>query len=172
MARPTVIDADGHVFEPDGLWERYLPPALHDRRPRLVLDDRGTTRYLLDGHLVPPGTGVGAWVPEGIEAASVKRDGAMDPRLRLADMDTEGIDVAVLYGTASLGFWGITDRELAGGVLPRLQRLARRLLRDRPRPPEGHARAPARRPRRRARRSPPRRHRPRLRVADRPLLRR
>ena len=40
------------------------------------------------------------------------RDGAIDPRLRLADMDVEGIDVAVLYGTASLGFWGITDRDL------------------------------------------------------------
>ena len=116
MTRPTVIDADGHVFEPDELWERYLPPELHDRRPRLVRDERGTTRYQLDGHLVPPGTGVGAWVPEGIREASVKREGATNPQLRLADMDTEGIDVAVLYGTASLGFWGITDRDLAVGA--------------------------------------------------------
>ena len=114
MARPTVIDVDGHVFEPDDLWEHYLPPALHDRRPRLVRDERGTTRYQLEGHLIPPGTGVGAWVPEGIEEASVKRDGAVQPDLRLIDMDTEGIDVAVLYGTASLGFWGIADPELAG----------------------------------------------------------
>ena len=55
-----VIDVDGHVFEPDEIWEQYLPVELHDRRPRLVRDERGTTRYQLDGHLVPPGTGVGA----------------------------------------------------------------------------------------------------------------
>jgi predicted TIM-barrel fold metal-dependent hydrolase len=109
---PTVIDADGHVFEPDELWERHLPAAFHDRRPRIVRDDRGTTRYEIEGRPIPPGVGVGAWVPEGIVEASVHRDGAVDPRLRLADMDVEGIDVAILYGTASLGFWGITDRDL------------------------------------------------------------
>jgi hypothetical protein len=110
-----VIDVDGHVFEPDELWEQHLPPELHDRRPRLVRDDRGTTRYELEGHQIPPGTGVGAWVPEGIQEASVHRDGAIDPHLRLQDMDTEGIDVAILYGTASLGFWGIVEPELARG---------------------------------------------------------
>ncbi|HMC02530.1 MAG TPA: amidohydrolase family protein [Cellulomonadaceae bacterium] len=112
MNAPTVIDVDGHVFEPDELWERHLPSAFHDRRPRIVRDERGTTRYEIEGRQIPPGVGVGAWVPEGIVEASVHRDGAIDPRLRLADMDVEGIDVAVLYGTASLGFWGITDRDL------------------------------------------------------------
>ena len=116
MARPRVIDVDGHVFEPDDLWERYLPPAFHDRRPRLVRDGRGTTRYEIEGNLIPNGTGAGAWVPEGIREAAVHREGAVDPALRLADMDTEGIDVAVLYGTASLGFWGITDRDLSVGA--------------------------------------------------------
>ena len=108
-----VIDADGHVFEPDELWERHLPAAFHDRRPRIVHDDRGTTRYEIEGRQIPPGTGTGAWVPEGIVEASVHRDGAIDPYRRLADMDVEGIDIAVLYGTASLGFWGIADRDLA-----------------------------------------------------------
>ena len=113
MTGHTVIDVDGHVFEPDDLWERYLPPAFHDRRPRLVRDGRGTTRYEIEGNLIPNGTGAGAWVPEGIREAAVHREGAVDPALRLADMDTEGIDVAVLYGTASLGFWGIGDPELS-----------------------------------------------------------
>ena len=113
MSAPTVIDADGHVFEPDELWERHLPPAFHDRRPRIVRDERGTTRYEIEGRLVPPGTGVGAWVPEGIVEASVHRDGAFDPKLRLADMDVEGIDVAILYGTMSLALWAINERELS-----------------------------------------------------------
>ena len=68
-----VIDADGHVFEPDSLWERYLEARFRDRRPRLVRDERGTTRYLLDGLTIPPGTGRGAWAPEGIMEASLHR---------------------------------------------------------------------------------------------------
>ena len=66
--------------------------------------------------MIPPGTGQGAWVPEGIRESSVQRDGAVDPHARLADMDLEGIDVAVLYGVVSLGFYAIQDRELAVAV--------------------------------------------------------
>ena len=112
----TVIDVDGHTFEPDDLWERYLPRSLHDRRPRLVRDDRGTTRYQLEGRMIPPGTGRGAWVPEGMRESSVHREGAVDPLLRLDDMDTEGIDIAVLYGVVSLGFYAMDDRELCNAV--------------------------------------------------------
>jgi len=110
-----VVDIDGHVFEPDALWERYLDRRFHNRRPRLVLDDRGTTRYEVEGRPLPVGTGRGAWVPEGMREASVHREGAEDPRLRLEDMDLEGIDVAVLYGAISLSFSAsfADDRELA-----------------------------------------------------------
>jgi predicted TIM-barrel fold metal-dependent hydrolase len=112
MTGHAVIDVDGHVFEPDELWVRHLPRRLHEQRPRLVHDDRGTTRYLIEGKLIPPGTGVGAWAPEGIREASVHRDGAVDAKLRLEDMDTEGIDVAVLYGVIALALYNIEDREL------------------------------------------------------------
>jgi predicted TIM-barrel fold metal-dependent hydrolase len=74
-----------------------------------VRDDRGTTRYLLEGRMIPPGTGRGAWVPEGMRESSVHREGAVDPALRIADMDEEGIDIAVLYGVVSLGF-AMADR--------------------------------------------------------------
>ena len=132
-----VVDLDGHVFEPDWLWEEHLDPAFMDRRPRLVHDERGTTRYVLDGRVVPPGTGRGAWVPEGIQEASAQRDGATDPKARLVDMDDEGIDVAVLYGAASLGFYALADVDLVDRMLPRVQRLARGVLRRRARPAEG-----------------------------------
>ena len=111
-AKQTVIDVDGHTFEPDELWERYLPRSLHARRPRLVRDERGTTRYELEGRIIPSGTGRGAWVPEGMRESAVHREGAVDPKLRLEDMDLEGIDVAVLYGVVSLGFYAMDDREL------------------------------------------------------------
>ena len=105
MSRYPVIDADGHVFEPDSLWEKYLDSRYHERRPRLIRDERGTTRYELEGVRIPPGTGRGAWAPEGLMEASLHREGGVDPKARLVDMDTEGIDVAVLYGTFGLALW-------------------------------------------------------------------
>jgi predicted TIM-barrel fold metal-dependent hydrolase len=105
MPDHPVIDADGHVFEPDWIWERYLEPRFVDRRPRLIRDARGTTRYLLEGLTIPPGEGRGAWAPEGIMEASLHREGGVDPKLRLVDMDEEGIDVAILFGTFGLALW-------------------------------------------------------------------
>ena len=114
-ARPVedhqVIDLDGHVFEPDSLWDEHLHPAYKRRRPQLRIDDRGTTRYEIDGRLIPPGTGRGAWAPEGIMEATTHRDGGIDPKARLADMDAEGIESAVLYGAASLGFYALDDAD-------------------------------------------------------------
>jgi predicted TIM-barrel fold metal-dependent hydrolase len=111
-----VIDVDGHTFEPDELWEQYLPKRFHERRPRLIRDDRNTTRYKVEDRVIPPGTGRGAWVPEGMRESSVHREGAVDPKLRLEDMDIEGIDVAVLYGVVSLGFYAMEDRALTNAV--------------------------------------------------------
>ncbi|MCH6552278.1 MAG: amidohydrolase family protein, partial [Planctomycetes bacterium] len=82
-----------------------LEPGFVDRRPRLVTDERGTTRYQLEGQMIPPGTGRGAWAPEGIMEASLHREGGVDPKLRLVDMDEEGIDTAVLFGTFGLALW-------------------------------------------------------------------
>ena len=108
----VVIDVDGHVWEPDEAWEDHLEPVFLDRRPRIVRDERGTTRYALDGRLLPTGTGRGAWAPEGFREASLHRPGGVDPRARLADMDEDGIHVAVLYGTLALGLWSIRDLDL------------------------------------------------------------
>jgi predicted TIM-barrel fold metal-dependent hydrolase len=113
MSEYRVIDADGHVWEPESLWERHLDPRFRERRPRLVRDNRGTTRYMLEGRLIPPGEGLGAWAPEGIFEATTHRDGGFDPKLRLVDMDTEGIDVAVLYGSFGLALWQAQDPQLA-----------------------------------------------------------
>jgi uncharacterized protein len=108
----SVIDADGHVWEPETAWEDHLDAAYLDRRPRIVLDDRQTTRYLIEDRLMPSGTGRAAWAPEGFREASLHRPGGVDPAARLVDMDTDGIDVAVLYGTFALGLWSIRDLDL------------------------------------------------------------
>ncbi|MCB0996697.1 MAG: amidohydrolase [Acidimicrobiales bacterium] len=108
----TTIDVDGHVFEEDDIWERYLPARFHDRRPRMIVDERGTTRYVIEDNVIPQGTGRGAWVPEGMRESTTHREGGVDVAARLADMETEGIDIAVLYGAVSLGFYAMNDREL------------------------------------------------------------
>ena len=81
-AKRTVIDVDGHVFEPDEMWEKFLPAVYHADRPRLERDDRGTTRYRIEGRVTTPGTGVGAWVPEGMVEAAALREGAWDAAQR------------------------------------------------------------------------------------------
>jgi hypothetical protein len=110
------VDADGHVFEPEELWAEYLPVKFRDRRPRIIRDNRGTTRYLIEGRLSPVAEGRGAWVPEGFVEASCKRPGGTDPKARLADMDAEGVEVAVLYGTLGLGLWSVQDREFSAAL--------------------------------------------------------
>lgn len=108
----SVVDADGHVWEPEEAWEHHLDPAFLDRRPRIVLDERQTSRYLVEDRLMPVGTGRAAWAPEGFREASLHRPGGVDAEARLVDMDTDGIDVAVLYGTLALGLWSIRDLDL------------------------------------------------------------
>ena len=48
MAKPTVVDSDGHILEPPDLWERYLEPGYPDRAIRLGLDERGWEYFEID----------------------------------------------------------------------------------------------------------------------------
>jgi uncharacterized protein len=114
--RPQVIDADGHVLEPWSAWKSVA--ARH--RPRLETDDQGLDHVIVGdqevfaarlGQMGTPGTDVGA--PVGPVPLEEARPGAFDPRARLADMDAEGIDQAVLYPTIGLGFWAIREPQAA-----------------------------------------------------------
>src|SRR5262245_65490152 len=51
-ARETVIDADGHVTEPAGLWQQYLEPAYRERAPRFAMSERGEPCMVADGRFV------------------------------------------------------------------------------------------------------------------------
>jgi predicted TIM-barrel fold metal-dependent hydrolase len=120
MPPDPVIDADGHVLEPRAAWE-HLDPAI---RPRIETDARGLDHVIVAdddvfvgklGQMGTPGSDVstGSTQPVPLESA---RAGAFDPVARLVDMDAEGIDVAVLYPTIGLGFWGIRDAGAAVAV--------------------------------------------------------
>ena len=109
MAR-TVIDADGHVGEPKDLFERYLDVPLGGRKPYMTRDDWGVNRWVIEGPAVPPeGKGIGPKTRYG-----VMREGMHQPRLRIEDMDAEGIQVAVIFPSTAMVFgWGIENPEVA-----------------------------------------------------------
>ncbi len=119
----VVIDADGHVCEPVDLWEKNLPASMRARAPRVRFDAGiGTQQLLIEDRVgIPLGLA-------GLGNAGMRRNrdygnalrypedlhrGGLDARERLAVMDAEGIDIAVLYCGLGQALGGIQDRELA-----------------------------------------------------------
>jgi len=101
-----VIDADGHVSEPGEMWEEYLPGEYHIYAPRRLRDQAGNPRNAVAGHLLPH-------IPQAPEWLSPDRPtGGFDPKARLVDMDSEGIDRSVLFPTTGLFFAGVEDPEI------------------------------------------------------------
>ena len=105
-----VLDCDGHVIEPPKLWAEYTEKRFRNRIPRPARDENGTFGYIVDDRYimrtasslaVPPKTADGK-LPAG----------GWDPEQRLRDMDSEGIDIAILYPTLSFFFPEIQDVEL------------------------------------------------------------
>src|SRR5262245_32013518 len=96
------IDADGHVSEPDSIWTEYLPASLHALAPRRVHDSEGRSRQLIGGELKE-------FIPMGADWGKRARRGGSDAKARLADMDSEGIEISVLFPTTGLFFPGLAD---------------------------------------------------------------
>ncbi|MCS5692321.1 hypothetical protein NZK33_10030 [Cyanobium sp. FGCU-6] len=59
-----VIDCDRHIIEPPEAFTRYLDPQWCDQAPRLVRDNRGAPRLMIEGCLADHGgPGHGAGLP-------------------------------------------------------------------------------------------------------------
>jgi predicted TIM-barrel fold metal-dependent hydrolase len=113
-----VVDADGHVFEPDDLWTaRMDAKRWGDWIPRRVTEDdcydivyvggvvRGGGRELQDAMAAAVGMTAQQFHDLTI---SLYRDGGKEPKARLADMDADGIDISVLYPSQGM-FFGPCD---------------------------------------------------------------
>lgn len=118
------VDADGHLLEPDWLWERYLDPEFRDRMMGIRVDDDGLEYLLIDG--APSRRTVkgvislmGAMGEDDPRPSPERRYmdsipyGAGDPAERIDLLEREHLDAVVLYGTVEL-LWEceVTDPEL------------------------------------------------------------
>ena len=118
MTRPLVVDADGHTMEPDDLWvERMDAGKWGDWIPRKVVEDEVYETIYAGGVIRVGGRElrdelarkVGKTPRELYEMLqSLRIPGGHDPHARLADMDRDGIDVAVMYPSLAL-FFGPLD---------------------------------------------------------------
>ena len=117
MAKPLVVDADGHILEPPDAYERYIEPKFRDRAMRIKLDhngleylevDRKPSSMMRGGCLGSLG---GAYqnskelFTPGMHTyweVAQKTPGGIDPDARIREMDQQGIDIAVLYPTLGI----------------------------------------------------------------------
>lgn len=122
-----IIDGDGHLFETEEIFEKYMEPALKNYRPRLIGDDEGHNFWVVDGltrYRRPPIQGAGnpgSAAPPGKKLAPVRRASVGSQTLsnvkeRLQDLDQEGIDVQFLYPSFLLHVNSWKDGILANGV--------------------------------------------------------
>src|SRR5437764_13971946 len=114
------IDSDGHVREhPDGML-RYAPRGYEDRIWHIETDAKGREWAIMDD-LRMPANGLAlagtAGMSEDDRARAQRgelrytevRPAAYNAKARLADMDTDGIDVSILYPTFLLGIQSHRD---------------------------------------------------------------
>jgi predicted TIM-barrel fold metal-dependent hydrolase len=101
----SAIDADGHVMEPEQMWLDYLSPEFHAVAPRSHLDNRGNRCRSIAGKTWP--------YPPANPEVGLTSAGGSDPKVRLEDMDLEGIDKAVLFPTTGLFFAAVAERDVA-----------------------------------------------------------
>ena len=94
-----IIDCDGHVMETQVDWAEYLEAPYRGHAPRTITDHQGWPRLLVEGKLYPMPSGKGRGMGPPFAHFPPRREGMYDPKERIVDMDVEGIDVAVDFGT-------------------------------------------------------------------------
>ena len=109
-----VIDADGHFYEPEDLWDKYLSPEFQDRRPK-VARMLGNSMVQFEGE-------------EGGVSRSEKLFSEMDNKFghafrdgwtlesRIKDMDTEGWDIQVCLPTKAVSLPAFIPLDVQGAM--------------------------------------------------------
>ena len=111
-----LVSGDSHINEPRNLWRDNLPPTLRSQAMRGIKPgEPGNWELILEGERL------------GEKAeAEAERVKMADPEHRYTVMREEGVVGECIYPTTGLYVWLLTDPEVMGGVLSRLQRVDRR----------------------------------------------
>ncbi len=111
-----VLDSDMHIMEPPDMWEHYLDPEFRDSGPR------GLTEHVVQGYVAHPDGRPWGMNPIAFEQRTSPHLEKNKEKLRyfyekgfssesqLEAMDTEGIDVAVIYPT--FGLYAMAEPDL------------------------------------------------------------
>ena len=136
------IDVDGHIAEPQTLWQDYIEPKYRDRTLQILEDDQGLEYLSIDGVASWFGRGgtLGALcaigqdvtpflTPGKVPWSEALIPGGYDPHARIEVMDAEGIDKTLIYPSLGL-LWGarLQRRSTRGCDVSRVQQLGVRLL--------------------------------------------
>ena len=120
MKQYRVIDCDGHVAEPFSLYTEYCDPEFRERAPKQIIADDGSRRVIIDGKEFPAFVKFGGRALGKTETEDIVRpvqkglvsEGGVDPAVRLRDMDTEGIDAAIIFASGAASMCAIEDAQL------------------------------------------------------------
>lgn len=116
--RRRLIDADTHVNEPPDLWTSRVAAKFADRVPRVERFELGDA-WVIDGVPDPINFGLNACAGMPAEAQrpwmrfEELRQGGWNAKVRLEEMDDDGIDVAFLYPTPRLSIGVVTNKDAA-----------------------------------------------------------
>ncbi|MCG8589570.1 MAG: amidohydrolase [Proteobacteria bacterium] len=114
---PAIVDADGHVVEPESTWAEHLEPRYRSFVPRAVREGdsfrfRSGERESFAMRARPESLGAPRKAGERSGGQTVAR-GAADPAGRLQDMQLDQIGRSVLYPTFGLMIQAVPDRRAA-----------------------------------------------------------
>ena len=110
-----VIDADRHVIEPPEAMTKYLDGEFASEAPKLVTDNQGSPRILMEGRLYQKPRGYGGGRLEGCgdqrprgESLPYEQAYTHSMQYRDEDMDMGGVDIGIWFPTMGLFIPDIT----------------------------------------------------------------
>ena len=119
-----VISSDNHVFEPGDLWTTRIEPKFKDRAPHIERLEKGGDFWVCDGLKgVPVATetqpGVRFENPKDLNYRDTAENiplGGYIPEEHVKDMDSDGVDVGIIYPTVGLLHFSLPDSEFVTAV--------------------------------------------------------
>lgn len=117
-----VLDGDRHTIEPLDAFTKYLDKEFKADAPKIVIDQHGGTRLLVEGRLYQKPEGWGMGRPEGNadyrpRGESLTNEEAVEHVLSMRDedMDITGVDIGLWIPTAGLFLPDIINKNLQYG---------------------------------------------------------